>query len=476
MEPAQATLAERLARLDLARAALAAAVLELAFDRLLPAVAGHRIAPLLVQLGVFSRYFAATLCIVVLAVAVVHTTRRPNEFGLPARVVLGLTGLVLVPLLGWALIAPMPPGLAHQVESSFVFFALACLLTGLRGPAEPRLKLGLLLLVLPLLARGYAIAAGQLESLALGRLDARVFAEQRGEEAALLAGIAAPLLLSPPASLVRLARRSVVLGAMTITGTLALAAFLEPSGMRSAAGVLGFSLPDQPAGRLVYLIAAFGTVWTLLALQGLRGAPRLCGVGFSLVVVSGYVLGRPGQLAETALGLLLVVWGQAGAGELGGAPKPKPIDEEAWLRDAKTLAGRLGGEIVIVHDDNREITRVSGHVDTQPVVVRVVRALPVDAIELVVGAPPQAAPEWAIEERPGTDEQTSFERRYRVRRASGDPARPEALAALAPLPGDFALWPGLGARWHARLPSPAPIERIEWAARALAKLVGSLKG
>src|SRR5579884_1690208 len=57
---------QRLARLDLARAALVAAVLELAFDRIAPAITERR--PHALELvGQFSRHFSGILCVFVLA-------------------------------------------------------------------------------------------------------------------------------------------------------------------------------------------------------------------------------------------------------------------------------------------------------------------------------------------------------------------------------------------------------------------------
>src|SRR5215813_2040422 len=216
MVAAQADLpiGRRLAQLDLARVALAAAVCELVLDRILPAVVEHRLPAAFDTLAAFARHFSAALCVLVLGVALVLTLRRQDLFGAPARVLFGLTGAVLAPLLGWAALAPMPAWLGTQVEVSFLFLALACVYAALRLPIEARCKAGLTVLTLPLLARGYALAAGSYEALSLGRLDVRQLAEHMGEAATLVAGVAAPLLLPPRGAAARLARRGPLLMAL----------------------------------------------------------------------------------------------------------------------------------------------------------------------------------------------------------------------------------------------------------------------
>src|SRR5262249_32983905 len=154
--------------------------------------------------------------------------------------------------------APIPAWLITQIEISFLFFAVACIYACLRGSGDLRTTAGVAVLTVPLLARGYSLAAASYESLAFGRLDARQLAEHLGEAAALIAGVAAPLLLPPRAQTRLLARRAPLLVALGVTMAVTVVAAIDLSLVQAAAGAMGFALPDEPAGRLVYMAALFG--------------------------------------------------------------------------------------------------------------------------------------------------------------------------------------------------------------------------
>src|SRR5262245_44518144 len=126
-------LGDRLARLDLPRIALGAAFAELVLDRVVPAVATRRLPEAFETIAAFTRHFSGVLCIFVLAFAIGLTLSRRDLFSLPSRVLFAIIGIVLVPLLGWATVAPVPSWLQAQVETSFVFLALACVYAALRS-------------------------------------------------------------------------------------------------------------------------------------------------------------------------------------------------------------------------------------------------------------------------------------------------------------------------------------------------------
>ena len=430
-------LGDRLSRADLARIALGAACAELALDRIVPAVATRRLPGWIESLSAFTRHFSGVLCVFVLAWAVGLTIGRRDVFTAPARILFGIIGIILVPLLGWATVAPVPPWLSTQVEISFVFLALACVYASLRSGGDGRTAAGMALLILPLLARGYARAALFYESLAFGRLDAPQMAEHLGEAAALIAGIAAPLMLPPRAEARRMTSRAALLSAFVLTACVAILAATQLNALQGAAAALGFALPDEAAGRLVYLAALFGTSWTIAALWTSTGSGRLVACGLALVAVSGYSLTRPSELSATALGLMLILWGEAGTEALEPAPPPLPFDAEQWLADARALAARMGGECVMVNDEERQITRIGGKQGERPVIVRVVRESGFDAIEVVVG---QAAPEPARGDSPIPDD-----------------VRPKVDA----LGGNVQLWSGRGARWRHRVRTPASLADLE---------------
>src|SRR5262249_30462907 len=153
---------------------LVAALGELVLARMLPAVTDRYHLPhAFALLGAFARNFSGVLCVLLLAYALGLTLARRDLFGAPLRVLFALVGVVLTPLLGWAAVAPVPPWLASQVETSFIFLALACVYGAVRTSGDTRTSAGLAVLTLPLLARAYSLAAGTFEVLAFGRLDAR---------------------------------------------------------------------------------------------------------------------------------------------------------------------------------------------------------------------------------------------------------------------------------------------------------------
>src|SRR5262245_8936497 len=94
LQPGTMGLSHRLARLDLAWAALVAASGELVLDRILPAVIERRLPDFLVDLAAFARHFSAALCVLVLAVALGLTLGRRDLFIAPARVLFAVVGLV----------------------------------------------------------------------------------------------------------------------------------------------------------------------------------------------------------------------------------------------------------------------------------------------------------------------------------------------------------------------------------------------
>jgi hypothetical protein len=442
------TLGDRLARLDLSRIVLGAALAELVLDRIVPAVATRRLPGAFEAIATFTRHFSGVLCIFVLALAIGLTLNRRDLFTSPARVLFAIIGIILVPLLGWATVAPVPSWLQTQVEVSFVFLALACVYASLRAGGDGRTSAGMALLILPLLARGYAQAAASYESLAFGRLDAPRMAEHLGEAAALIAGIASPLMLPPRSDARRMTSRAAVLSAFVLTATVAILAATQLSELQNAAAALGFQLPDEAPGRLVYLAALFGTLWTVAALLPSRGPGRLVGSGLALIAISGYTAPmRPSELSATALGLVLVLWGEAGAESLEPLPPPLPFDAEQWLAEARALAQRLGGECVMVNDEERQITRIGGKQANHPVVLRIVRESGFDSIEVSVGSPPPDA-------------------------LKGDAPIPEASREkITALGGTTHLWSKRGARWRHRVRTPAKLPQLADAATLLSTLV-----
>jgi hypothetical protein len=426
-----------------------AALAELILDRVVPAVSTGRLPAFYQSIATFARHFTGVLCIFVLALAIGLTLGRRDLFTRPSRALFGIIGILLVPLLGWATVAPVPSWLTTQVEISFVFLALACVYASLRASGDGRTSAGLALLVVPLLARGYAQAATGYEMLAFGRLDAPRMAEHIGEAAALIAGIASPLMLPPRSEVRRMTSRAAAASAFVLTCAVAVLAATQLAELQNAALALGFQLPDEAAGRLVYLAALFGTMWTIAALLPSRGPGRLVGCGLALIAVSGYTAPmRPSELSTTALGLVLVLWGEAGADLLERAPKPRSFDAEQWAAEARALATRLGGECVMVNDEERQITRIGGKQGPHPVVLRIVRESGLDAIEVVVGTPP--APEAA----------------------RGDAPIPEAAREqIATLGGNLQLWSARGARWRHRVRTPASLTDLERVPPLLSSLI-----
>jgi len=435
-------------RLDLPRIVLGAAFAELVLDRIVPNVVSRRLPGVYETFAIFTRHFSGVLCVFVLALAIGLTLNRRDLFTLPSRALFAIIGIILVPLLGWATVAPVPAWLQTQVEISFVFLALACVYASLRAGGDGRTSAGMVLLILPLLARGYAQASASYEALAFGRLDAPRMAEHLGEAAALIAGIASPLMLPPRAEARRMTSRAAVLSAFVLTATVAILAATQLSELQSAAAALGFQLPDEAPGRLVYLAALFGTLWTIVALLPSRGSGRLVGCGLALIAVSGYTAPmRPSELSATALGLLLVLWGEAGADALEPLAPALPFDTEQWLAEARTLAGRFGGECVMVNDEERQITRIGGKHGDRAVVLRIVRESGFDSLEVVVGSPPPDA-------------------------EKGDAPIPQAAREkIGALGGHVQLWSKRGARWRHRVRTPAQLTRLDEAASLLAELL-----
>jgi hypothetical protein len=298
----------RISRLDPTLLLVLLTLSELVLNRLW----SGRVAP---AVHVYLAAVVGTLGALVFAVGLVRLCRRGDLLPAPARILCGAFGVAfLVP----ATLALTQPNGRMQVHAraGFIFLALGLGLALAARPVSKRLKLGLLLLVLPLCLHGWVVLSDMLPVLAPSWNGFGERVEGIAEMLVLTGGLFLPaLFLSGAPERARGRGRALVL-AFVVAAWYGILYFMGHSMGQLAPHAIGLRPPPTAMLAIAYMAAAFGFVLTVAALLLERGAHRVVGAGLAVVCLSGFDLAHPYQLLASAAGLLYVMAGALGADEL----------------------------------------------------------------------------------------------------------------------------------------------------------------
>jgi hypothetical protein len=494
------------AQLDLVALLLFAVIVELVLNRLAVPVlrpAGqsppdwHRN---LDVVGLFSFHLASTLALAVVGWSVWRRTAHP---GLPtlARPVVAASGLVFVTVSAVNLVM-YDAGHARSLamEVAFVTLLAATLGAIVVSRADLMSKLGLVAVFLPFCVHFYATARLSMispEEATLSELPDR--AKIVGQHAIALAALLSPLLLSPRPFL-RAAAQPVPMIIAAMVAALAAVVLRQnyEVGMELASKGLGVELgPDAPAATMaLYVAAAAAAIWTVTTnLMSDSPARRQMGLGFALVVASGYRFAWPlayltagaGFLAMCSAALRVRDQERAHAAPRFTAPT---IDDQVWRRYTAAVGTALDGAPEVQREQQAELTEIVGRRGGARVAVRLQREHGhlecLDVVIDVSGAGqvtvPEGLPAWSMSPRAarlggethptaarheGVDVRTAdpvFDRRFHVRERKGGALTGQLFdeglraGAAASLDGWLALWPGRALEYRLYPGRGAPLD------------------
>jgi hypothetical protein len=474
--------------LDLVAVLLVVAAVELTLNRLAVPVlrpggsqvpGWHRDIDLV---GLFSFHLATALAF---AVALVETVGlvASRRSSLPARILVGLSGVVFLGLAGMSVVTQPHPQMSFHLESAFTLFLLCLSLSFTVRPAGARLKIGVVALTIPFLLHYYGTFAVRLilgDDARGSTLPDRM--HELGQWSVALASILVALCFAPRPLWRSLLRPGpLALGAFVGTIVAIVLVRHQDVGMEIASRGLGLDVgPTAPTPVLVtFVAAAVATTWALATtLTSEDPGRRLLGMGLALVCVGGYAFAWPLTLLTVGAGVLAIVHGAArveSVPESAGDSAPV-IPDAAWHPYTEALAAALGGEVL--HEG--AVTHVRGRAAGTPFVVTLARGR-VPAVDVTLGDVPERAPEVTLQARPQrhlggrghppppatpapsvrTGDQL-FDDRFRLHEAGGLATRvlDEGLRARASavLDGWVAVWAGGGLRYHVRPGHGAPLD------------------
>jgi hypothetical protein len=365
-------------------------------------VAGHlvRVEPLMPRttaltlfgdLRLFLFELVSVLTVLMLGAALARVALFGTRYRMGARVSFSLVGCVTVALAALGAVAELPADLFFHLQLSFAFLALLVTITILGARAPGRLKLGALILLLPiglhfaaLLTRRLS-AAPELTSLPI---DLESIAQ---------ATLAAAAVVAVPCFAARQHARRLGLGvAATLVLLGAVLVRLDwESAYRIAAYGFGLALPVAPWALVVYLLALGGFTFTVVTLLASRGEERLRGWGILLYALAGLDQQSAFQVALGALGLLCIAESVVRA---GGDPLPREVFENLVRRGAAAvgapqvvLTGAAGYETVRLHSPPTAGFQVALTIARQAGLV--------SALDVVVGEPVPRDPPFTVERK-----------------------------------------------------------------------------
>jgi hypothetical protein len=416
--------------------------------------------------GMFSFELASVLVALLALGAIAHlwlSDRHRRPFRLSVMVVGGVA--VALILLGTFL--RMPPRLHAHLYLSAIFFILVLVLGALAAPTSRRVRLGILLLAVPI---EMMLVANLLQRMtAPGVLDPR--ASQLSEAAGAVltfVGLLSPVLLGPRRGGGRLA---FVAGAIAAGGGLGLGWVDWNLAARLAGMGLGVAIPINPIALPIYVVSASAFVFTTFALLAQPGPERLRGLGLFVLGTIALQLELPYQIGGAIIGFICVV-------DSVVRPTFGAITREQWDEQLRNSAAALStNQVIVVGDVGRERARLPfslGGVESQLCVERYENAI--DRVELSIGEIPVRAPPFSIERRgtslgpsgpraPVDTDDAAFDARFVVHdhRGAGtallDSDTRQKLMQLHE--GWLGVWPQRGARAVSRsLPSPASLGEL----------------
>lgn len=482
------SLRRRLAALDLIALLLVLAMLEVTLRLAVPvlrptnvrdAVPGWHTA--LTWAGVFMLHLTSTLALGVAALQIWEASVRRDLYPPGARLTIAAVGAGFLALTSWSIFVTPSPSMTFFVETSFVALLVLAVAALAVRRGDPLVKVGLLVVAAPFLVHWYGTFRLQPfiggEAARWSPLPDRI--REIGQWTVAMAAMATPLCFAPR-PLARSLTRPGPLVTAAFVGTIG-AVILRRHyevGMELASRALGVELgPGAPVQTIaLYVTAACMAVWTLTAtFTADSAARRLIGMGFALVVVSGYSFEMPVQFLCTAVGVLAIARGGAHVVDeeivgIDAGPRfsTPPIPDEAWRGYVDALSRALGAEAQVRREAELEETALVGRRREVPFSLRVLRSSQgLHAVEATFGAerPSDAAPAWTLFARPegllatgvhppppanrGSVVRTgdaSFDRRFKLKDESDVTSRlfDDGLRARATavLDGWVAVWPG----------------------------------
>jgi hypothetical protein len=458
------------ARFPLIAVLAGVALVELALNR----IAGHLITFDPFQLRGFwrhafadSRLFAyelvAVLSAMMLGSALARIAASGQRYRIGARVSLALVGLVVVVLASIGAVAELPADLFFHLHMSYAFLALLITMTIIAARTPGRVRLGAVLLYLPIALHFGARLTRRMSpvpELTSTPLELEAIAQ---------ATLAAAAVVSVPcfASRRHGVRLGLALAAVFVGVTAVLVRLDWETAARVAAYGFGIALPMAPWALVVYLLALGGFVFTTTTLLASTGAEELRGWGLLLYGIAGLDQQAPFQMALGVLGLLCIAESVLRA---GGAPMTREAFENIVRRGAAavgapqvTLSGAAGYETVRLHSPPPQ----NGAAPSLPVKLSVSRSAGhISGVDVVVGETQPRDPPFTVERRdagklgPRADGpaietgDAAFDRAFATRDRRGvnaalldDPTRAR-LAALCT--GWVGVWPERGVHYRAR--------------------------
>ncbi len=263
--------------------------------------------------GDFALNLVGVLSLAVLAVALLWVVGK-GMLGESAggRLAFGLVASLWVPLSALAMFAPgridaWGIGMARAtflLQVSFICLALLAMLSALPARGQGRVKVGLLLLLVPLLLHFEAYF-----NLATGRRAEGVGALLLlGQGTVVLALILSPICFLPGEREKGGPGMALGLAAAAICSLTFLAVVLLDWEMaaRLLQSVAGMRLPTTRWVQGLYILGAGDLVFTAVALLALGGALQLRGFGLALLGMAGYRLQSNSELALSLIGLLCI--------------------------------------------------------------------------------------------------------------------------------------------------------------------------
>jgi hypothetical protein len=418
-------------------------------------------------------HLTSVLGLIVLLAALVGLLRRGELFPRPMRVSVTVIGISFWILAANAVVlGALSARLALYLEASFGFLSLLLAGALLGAPLRGRVKLGVLLFVLPGALHVAAHVGDRMGWFPASSTPALV--AHIGEVLLLAACIAAPLLLPPRPASERPWRAALVVSAF-LTAALVVALSVRFD-LLQATLLYGLRVDVPRVSSLlgVGYVAAFAG-WSYATVQLLldKGGMRLAGYGLLLLAIAGYQPSTPIEVELALLGLLALAVGELRAAPYGETGQPRVANAE-WRAFIGRLATRAGdgtspddarSEAVVVEEGELEVSRIRAHRRGLPVAMRLLRRRgALVELEATVGETPQAGPDASIERHRSWLARGPEQRARLPRTKTGDDAFDGRLSVHGQAPlndaglrgrvlraaasGVVSLWRGTAARYH----------------------------
>lgn len=372
------------------------------------------------QLGLFLLHLSTALAFGVVLLRGAELALERELHSGPVGILLAAAAAVFSVLAAWSVFSP-EGSMAFWRETAFVVLIVALTVTALLRPGtDPLARLGLCLLAVPFLVHYYATLELHLMPAKLAKvsnLPDRI--RDLGQRSIALVALAMPLCFAPRPLRQSLLRPTPLILAGFV-GTLAAVTLRKhfEVGEKIASLGLGVQLgPGIPNERMaLYVAAVAAVVWVITStLSSDSGARRTMGVGFALIVASGYSFDWPVRYLCAAAGFMAIatsvmIVGAEEAAVTGSEPPARftspPIPPEAWQGYVDALMIALGVTADGVRQRTHEAveeTLFSGHRRDLPFGLRILRSRQgIRSIEVIFGdvAPERADPAWTMLARP----------------------------------------------------------------------------